>query len=170
MDYKEKYKKYKLKYINLKNQIGGKIKNAATALFFNNYIYLVKEINDLWNLPGGNINRGETWYDASIREFTEEIGDENMSNLTHEIRKLPEILRNTFIYTYTYHKHTIIYLYYLEIIYKNRPNIVFKTNSETIEGGWFNIDKLPDINPKYNKSITNVIKEYRYYIQKTYTA
>ena len=161
MDYKEKYKKYKLKYINLKNQIGGKIKNAATALFFNNNIYLVKERkNNKWNLPGGKIERGETPYDASIREFTEEIGgDKNTFNLTHEISNLSEIVE--------YHNHTIIYLYYLEIKYQNKPNIVFKTNSETIDGGWFNINKLP---PIYHKnSITGVINKYRDF-QVKYTA
>ena len=67
MDYKEKYLKYKNKYINLKNQIGGGISNVATALFFNDTIYLVQENNDEWNLPGGEINHGETPYKASIR-------------------------------------------------------------------------------------------------------
>jgi len=123
----------------------------------------------LWNLPCGKINRGETPYNASIREFTEEIGDSNTSNLTHEIRKLDEKLRDMIIYTYKYHKHTIIYLYYLEIIYTNKPNIVFNINTETIEGGWFNIDMLPNINPKYKNSITTVINKYRDYIKEKYT-
>ena len=70
--YYDKYLKYKIKYLNLQSQIGGGISYVATALFFNDTIYLVKENNGKWNLLGGGINDGETHYQVSIREFKEE--------------------------------------------------------------------------------------------------
>jgi hypothetical protein len=52
--YYKKYLKYKIKYLNLQSQIGGGISNVATALFFNDTIYLVKENNGEWNKSWGN--------------------------------------------------------------------------------------------------------------------
>ena len=158
MDYKILYLKYKNKYINLKNQIGGKITNAATALFFNDTIYLVQENNGQWNLPGGEIIHEESPYQASVREFEEETGgfDLNLwtNNLHGEYRK--EVIKELL---YGRKPHTQIFLYYLEKAYADKPNIIFKKNNETTDGKWFDINQLPN-NIRFPRSMNDVIKQY----------
>jgi 8-oxo-dGTP pyrophosphatase MutT (NUDIX family) len=155
--YYEKYLKYKTKYLNLESQIGGGILNVGTALFFNDTIYLVKENNGKWNLPGGGINDGENHYQASIREFKEETGGFCLDTF---INQLHGNHRNHIIKELSYgrghNKHTKFFLYYLK---KAKPNIIFKKNNETIDGNWFNIDNLPN-NIRFPKSMDDVIRKY----------
>jgi len=158
MDYQNKYLKYKFKYSKLKNQTGGYISNVTSAVFYNNEIYLIQEQSGEWNLPGGEINPGEDHRTASVREFIEETGgfdlDKFTSNLSNEYRK-------KFIKEFVYHRHTKIFLYYLEV-YSKKPEIKFiktKDNDETIDGKWFNIFDLPS--PiKYPDSMSRVILKY----------
>jgi 8-oxo-dGTP pyrophosphatase MutT (NUDIX family) len=158
MDYKNLYLKYKFKYVNLKEQIGGRISNVGTALFFKDTIYLVKENNGKWNLPGGKIDAGETDYQASIREFYEETGGFHLDIWTSELH---EPLRNKVINELLYgqsHKHTKIFLYYLDKAYSDKPDINFNINRETTDGQWFNIYDLPNI--RFQESMTAVISQY----------
>jgi len=169
MDNKNLYLKYKNKYTNLKNQIGGGIKNVVSALFFKDTVYLVQENNGQWNLPGGGINKGEDYKTASFREFKEETGgfllDEWICNILDNNNKpvsfrefkeetggflldewICNILDNNnkpVIKKYIYKTHTKILLYYLIKTF-DKPNIIFKKNNETINGQWFNIEQLPD--------------------------
>ena len=156
--YYKKYLEYKILYTNLKSQIGGGISNVATALFFNDTIYLVQENNNQWNLPGGRINHRETHYKASIREFKEETGGFRLDKWTNN---LPDKFRNIVIQELLYGRkpHTKIFLYYIKKEYADKPNIVFKKNNETIDGKWFNIYQLPK-NIRYPKSMIHVIKKY----------
>ena len=158
MDYKEKYLKYKNKYINLKNQIGGKISNVATALFFNDTIYLVQENNGVWNLPGGGINHGETPYKASIREFYEETGGFDLNLWTNV---LDDKYKKAVIKELNYGRkaHTKIFLYYLDKAYADKPDITFNKNNETKDGKWFPIDQLPN-KIRYQNSMEAVITKY----------
>jgi 8-oxo-dGTP pyrophosphatase MutT (NUDIX family) len=156
--YYKKYLKYKIKYLNLQNQIGGRISNVAIALFFKDTVYLVQEKNGEWNLPGGKINEGETESQASIREFDEETGGFRLDTWTNQLTdEYKRIVINELEYGRT--PHTKIFLYYLEKVYANKPNIIFKQNSETINGDWFNIKHLPD-KIKFRPSMNQVIRKY----------
>jgi len=159
MDYKNLYLKYKFKYVNLKEQIGGRISNVGTALFFNNKIYLVKENNGEWNLPGGGIDAGETDYKASIREFYEETGGFRLDEWTNELRgPLRDLVIKELLYGRS--RHTKIFLYYLDKVYDDKPNIIVKKNTETTDGQWFDINQLPD-NIRFENSMKAVIKKYK---------
>jgi 8-oxo-dGTP diphosphatase len=54
------------------------MKNAGTFVFFFNnqgYVLLCKRRDkDLWNLPGGTVENGESPWEAALREVHEEIG------------------------------------------------------------------------------------------------
>jgi 8-oxo-dGTP pyrophosphatase MutT (NUDIX family) len=158
MDNKNLYLKYKNKYTNLKNQIGGGIKNVVSALFFKDTVYLVQENNGQWNLPGGGINKGEDYKTASFREFKEETGgfllDEWIHNILDDNNK-------PIIKEYIYKEHTKILLYYLIKTFE-KPNIIFKKNKETVDGHWFNIEQLPD-KIRFPKSMDKVIEKYKKY-------
>jgi ADP-ribose pyrophosphatase YjhB (NUDIX family) len=158
MDNKNLYLKYKNKYTNLKNQIGGCIKNVVSALFFKDTIYLVQENNGQWNLPGGGINKGEDYKTASFREFKEETGG---FLLDEWIRNILDNNNKPVIKEYIYKEHTKILLYYLIKTFE-KPNIIFKKNKETVDGQWFNIEQLPD-KIRFPKSMDKVIEKYKKY-------
>jgi ADP-ribose pyrophosphatase YjhB (NUDIX family) len=158
MDNKNLYLKYKNKYTNLKNQIGGGIKNVVSALFFKDTVYLVQENNGQWNLPGGGINKGEDYKTASFREFKEETGG---FLLDEWIRNILDNNNKPVIKEYIYKEHTKILLYYLIKTFE-KPNIIFKKNKETVDGHWFNIEQLPD-KIRFPKSMDKVIEKYKKY-------
>ena len=136
-NYINKYEKYKYKYLELKNQIGGLVTNACIALI-STYdpthgirptpgIYMVKGKKN-WNIPGGEIETGESSLDAALREFKEETGGHSIDNLRDRLN------RNQYIH----HNHTIIYYYIV-----NTPfNINFTRNNEKIEGSWVKISRV----------------------------
>jgi 8-oxo-dGTP pyrophosphatase MutT (NUDIX family) len=157
MDYKNLYLKYKFKYVNLKEQIGGRISNVGTALFFKDTIYLVKENNGKWNLPSGRIEAGETDYQASIRKFYEETGGFRLDIWTSELHEpLRDLVINKLLYGQS--QHTKIFLYYLDKAYGDKPDINFNINDETTDGQWFNIYDLPNI--RFQESMTAIISQY----------
>jgi ADP-ribose pyrophosphatase YjhB (NUDIX family) len=158
MDNKNLYLKYKNKYTNLQNQIGGGIKNVVSALFFKDTVYLVQENNGQWNLPGGGINKGEDYKTASFREFKEETGG---FLLDEWIRNILDNNNKPVIKEYIYKEHTKILLYYLIKTFE-KPNIIFKKNKETVDGHWFNIEQLPD-KIRFPKSMDKVIEKYKKY-------
>ncbi len=151
-NYIEKYIKYKYKYLEVKNQIGGIIRNACVALI-STYgptpgVYMVKGKKN-WNIPGGNIEEGESSLDAALREFKEETGGHSIDNLRDRLD------RNQYIY----HDHTIIYYYIV-----NTPfNINFIPNKEKTLGAWVKISRVKnsDIKMKdpFRKSLISVLNQ-----------
>jgi ADP-ribose pyrophosphatase YjhB (NUDIX family) len=151
-NYIEKYKKYKYKYLEIKNQIGGKIMNACVALI-STYgptpgVYMVKG-KENWNIPGGKIEKGESSLDAAIREFKEETGGHSIDNLRDRLN------RNQYIY----HDHTIIYYY----VVSTQFNINFTPNNEKTLGSWVKISRVKNSNLKmrdsFRKSLIGVLNQ-----------
>ena len=131
--YIDKYEKYKYKYLELKNQLGGVPSNACIALI-STYggkepgIYMVKGRRN-WNIPGGKIDLTDaTPLDAALREFKEETGGHSIDNL--RARLSPN--------QYIHHGHTIIFYYVI-----NTPfNITFVHNKEKRKGSWIKISRV----------------------------
>ncbi len=143
--YRQKYLKYKNKYLQLKLQLGGEFKNACVALFYNNQIYLVQEKDGRWNIPGGGIKTGENSFQAAFREFKEETGGFDLkrwADSTNPRRKFE---------VYEYHGHTKIWWH----VSSENPRIKFKSNNETIADQWAPINNLPHL--KFPASIKSLI-------------
>ena len=135
MSYLEKYLKYKNKYLILKNQIGGQIKNACglivSAQGKTHRLLFVKNKKGEYALPGGiiELKRGETPFPAFRREYEEEVN--NTGVITY---KFPEEKYGQ----YDYHGHTRIY--YAETT-KPLPNGSVQ-NNEVTEVYHMDISKL----------------------------
>ena len=125
------------------------IKNACIALFCINQkqikIYLIQLKNNLWDLPGGKINRNkkENSFNAALREFKEETGFYLKKNKMYFSSIKWGTPPHTRIY---YHTSTCI----------NKLNFKFKPNNETKDGKWFDVNNLPQL--RHPKSILFLIK------------
>ena len=53
-----------------------RIRCSAVVLDDNQQVLLVRQVDDLWVIPGGGIESGETILDGVRREFKEETGFE----------------------------------------------------------------------------------------------
>ena len=125
----EKYLKYKLKYLNLKQNAGSRSPsiNASILLSFlhdNQYkVVFVIERNRELSLPGGGINPGETHKNAMLREFKEEVGMD-----------LPPLLFDDNFIKYTNPENSNITYIYISPLKNSRDKVTFKgsLNNETI--------------------------------------
>lgn len=130
------------------------IKNSCIALFcINNSqikIYLVKLNSNLWDIPGGNINRSkENSFNAALREFKEETG--------FDLKKLKKKMYFSSI-KWGNPPHTRIY-FNVSTCY-NKLNFIFKPNYETKDGKWFDVKNLPKLRHKRSiLSLINFIEE-----------
>jgi ADP-ribose pyrophosphatase YjhB (NUDIX family) len=124
MNYKDKYLKYKIKYLNLCAQLGGtNPSNASIILISRGRILCVHEKSGKWTLPGGHIERGETPFHAARREFYEETG-----NILPDLR-----LEGTTFSSYEHiHRNNTSTRIYIGTT--NTPDLIFRsenTNGET---------------------------------------
>ncbi len=105
------------------------MKTAGTfVLFFNDqgHVLLCKRRDrDLWNLPGGRVEDGESPWEATLREVHEEIG------VTAQLERL----------TGVYHKpaQDEIVFQFLGTITEGTPT----TSDEVAEVGYFPLNTLP---------------------------
>ena len=130
---------YEIKY----NKKINTIKNSCIALFCINHnkinIYLVQLKNNLWDIPGGKINRNknENSFNSALREFQEETGF-HLSKYKNKMHFQSIIWGSP--------PHTR--LYYHISNYDNKLNIKFQANNETIDGKWFDVRFLPKLRHK----------------------
>ena len=105
------------------------MKLGAFCFFLNdnNEILLCKRRDkDLWNLPGGRVEYGESPWDAALREVTEEIG------VTAQIERLVGV----------YHKpdqDEVVFQFLARIVH-SAPTI----SDEVADIQYFPMDKLPE--------------------------
>jgi len=97
------------------------IKNACILLTNSiGRILCVQLNNGLWTIPGGKIDKGESPWNAAVREFIEETGN-----------NLPDLREGKVFTSYDYHAHTRIY-----IGNTSTPDLIFNirnTNGETLQ-------------------------------------
>lgn len=110
--------------------------NAAHVAVFKNgrkKVLLTRKNNiPLWVLPGGHLEKGESFEEAAIREYREETG------LVIKIIGLKAIYR---------HKKGFEKRVYEGKIIEGK----LKINHECQSVGWFNLDKLPQPTTLYEK-------------------
>jgi 8-oxo-dGTP pyrophosphatase MutT (NUDIX family) len=142
-NYVDKYEKYKCKYLELKNQIGGVPTNACIALISTfgggaPGIYMVKGRHN-WNIPGGKIDSTDASpLDAALREFKEETGGHSIDNLRDRLSPNQ----------YIHHGHTVIFYYVINTSF----NITFVSNKEKRKGSWIKISRVKNKSLKMRKS------------------
>ncbi len=130
---------YEIKY----NKKINTIKNSCIALFCINHnkinIYLVQLKNNLWDIPGGKINRNkkENSFNSALREFQEETG--------FNIKKYKNKMHFQSM-KWGEPPHTRLYYHISNC--DNKLNIKFQPNNETIDGKWFDVRFLPKLRHK----------------------
>ncbi len=126
--------------------------SAVAVLNEHNKILLQKRPEGVWGLPGGLLELGESAEEAGRREVLEETGIEighlqlvNVLSGKQYFRKLPN--------GDEFYPVTIVY------ISKDIKSSTIKIDGkETIDAGFFNIDKLPDQTSPLTRK---VIEQYR---------
>jgi ADP-ribose pyrophosphatase YjhB (NUDIX family) len=123
-------------------------KGAKCLIQYGNKFLLIRISygHKCWTIPGGGVDRGETFKQAAIREAYEEAG--------------VKVFDADFFYTYSqaiYYKQDTVEVYYAKV-----DSPYFKIdNGEIMEANWFERDELPsDRVPSVDK-ILNQYDQYR---------
>ena len=138
---------------NLRQRVGHEplILNFAGGILVNekNEILLQKRSDfNLWGLPGGAMEFGESAEEACAREFLEETG------LKVKVKSLLGVSTN-FIQHYPNGDvaQAVVIEFIVELVEKTDE----QGSSETLDLGYFSRDKLPSI---FNKQHLNFIRQY----------
>lgn len=138
---------------NLRQRVGHEplILNFAGGILVNekNEILLQKRSDfNLWGLPGGAIEFGESAEEACAREFLEETG------LKVKVKSLLGVSTN-FIQHYPNGDvaQAVVIEFIVELVEKTDE----QGSSETLDLGYFSKDNLPSI---FNKQHLNFIRQY----------
>jgi mutator protein MutT len=119
---------------------------SAKGIIFNTEgkALLLRNERNLWELPGGRIEKGEQPEQTVFRELYEEIG------IKVEINKLV----NVWVYEVLEDKHVLIITYLCGF----EGNQEIQMSEEHIEYGWFSLSELEDLAAAegYKKSIRMV--------------
>jgi ADP-ribose pyrophosphatase YjhB (NUDIX family) len=109
--------------------------DIRSAVFKDNMILMVKEkVDGRWSLPGGWADVNSSVRESAVRECSEEAGaDVNPKRIiaVHLANK-----QNDFVFPFTIYKIIVE----CELI-----RYIFKENSETLDSGFFPLDKLPEL-------------------------
>jgi len=103
-------------------------KHASIAIVINNNTVLLQKREDfrIWTLPGGEVENGEIYEEAAIRETKEETG-----LIVKIVRHVANIHRPQL--------GDFQHIYLCRVI----GGEIIKQSSETVDVSWFPIDKLP---------------------------
>jgi 8-oxo-dGTP pyrophosphatase MutT (NUDIX family) len=103
---------------------------ARVVLTFENQVLLVKHLGKkYWSLPGGEVEKGESFYEAMTRELKEELGIKN-SNF---VSKLGQYQQNTKT------RRDTVHVFVASVEQKT----ILKLQWEIKDARWFDIDHLP---------------------------
>jgi 8-oxo-dGTP pyrophosphatase MutT (NUDIX family) len=133
--------------------------NACIALFFEKTVYLIQEKDESWNFPGGKLKPREDALEGAFREFQEEIGNNEGSNLFN-LKKWARDTGNIFTPHYVHHSNDVVGRPHTTIFYcicKSKPVFTFRRNNETINGNWFDVYNLPQ--PLKYRSISELTQK-----------
>jgi 8-oxo-dGTP pyrophosphatase MutT (NUDIX family) len=103
---------------------------ARVVLTFENQILLVKHIGKkYWSLPGGKVEKGESFYEAMTRELKEELGIKacNFINKLGQYQQVTKTRKDT------------VHVFVASLEQKT----ILKLQWEIIDARWFDIDHLP---------------------------
>jgi ADP-ribose pyrophosphatase YjhB (NUDIX family) len=79
---------------------------VSAAIIRDNKIVLIRRENEpylnQWCFPGGKIEEGETYYDATIREITEELGRDCLFRYGDKISRKAFVENNLYGRVYDY--------------------------------------------------------------------
>lgn len=120
-----------------------KLSGACVLILHNNEVLLVK--TTYWpgyTLPGGGIKKGESPYEAGIREVSEEVGI-TLESITPVA---------TFVF-YEDYKIDTVHSFYSYVDSKAYKLDVLEIDSAE----WFPLDALPELNP----GATRIVEKYK---------
>lgn len=122
-----------------------KLKIGVFAVILNskNEVLLLKRRDkDMWNLPGGGVEKGELYENALLREITEEIG------------KIVPLYWKLYKAYFKKKQKEIVLVYRVGL-----SSFEFTPNEEAVEIGFFNLKELPlNLFKSHKKRILDIMK------------
>lgn len=113
---------------------------------------------DLWVVPGGGVNEGESYRSAVVREILEETGLDISTAFIEQVEidlsgESPKTLKNTG------EKVIVAMRFYNFVVKLSKPSneLNLKPSDDLIEARWFEVSKLKDL-PLSPPTKTSLIK------------
>ncbi|MDA3839589.1 MAG: NUDIX hydrolase [Patescibacteria group bacterium] len=123
---------------------------AKGIIYRDNKILLLKDSKNVWELPGGKIEFGESPEISLVREFREEIGWNDLG-----IGKLVDV------WDFTSTFETIDYQFLVVVFACNSTEEKIVLDKESIEYDWVAVSEIEKLKMKdgYKNSINKFLKE-----------
>ena len=127
--------------------------NAARAVLFDSKgrLLLIRRIdNHRWAMPAGAMELDESIYTCMVREVHEESGLEVESGTLFAIYS--DSARTSIVTEYGDPYHLVIFVFRVD---SWRGSLITQTD-ETIDAGFFPLDDLPEIAPRYHETLEDL--------------